>query len=142
KRAVAVFRPRGSRARAHGPDRGRERADRAAGRVVAQRRAVLAPEVDDLQVQPAPALRRIKTAQVLLGPADAAPVREPPPRGEAMDVGVDRERRDTERLREHDARRLAPDAGQRLERLAVARHLPAVLLDELARERGEVPGLR
>ena len=36
----------------------------------------------------------------------------------------------SERLRHHDARGLVPDAGQAFERVEVARHLAAVLVDE------------
>src|SRR3546814_1183107 len=39
---------------------------------------------------------------------------------------------------EHDVGGLAPDTRQALQRLAVARHLPAMLFDELSAERDDV----
>ncbi len=54
----------------------------------------------------------------------------PEPVGDAEDMGVDRERRLAEGGVEHDVGGLAADARQSLERLAVARRLAAVALDE------------
>jgi hypothetical protein len=51
-----------------------------------------------------------------------------------VDVRVDRERRDAERLAQDDARGLAADAGELDELLERARDLPAVLRDELLRQ--------
>src|ERR1044072_814259 len=53
---------------------------------------------------------------------------------DAKDVRVDRDGLLAERDVEHDVRGLAPDAGQRLERLAAARNLSAMLRHESARE--------
>ena len=72
---------------------GGPRADRAAGEVVAARRAVLAAEVDDLQVQRVPGASGKTALEVALGPLDAAAVGEPPAGRQAVDVGVDREGR-------------------------------------------------
>ena len=52
--------------------------------------------------------------------------RDPEAVGEAEDMGVDRDRRFPERGVEHHVRGLAPDPGQRLERLSVAWRLAAV----------------
>jgi len=54
---------------------------------------------------------------------------------------VHRDRRLAEGDVEHDVRRLAPHAGQRLERRPLARHLPAMRLDQDARQRHHVPRL-
>ena len=43
---------------------------------------------------------------------------------------VDRNGRLAERHVEHDVRGLAPDAGQRLQRRALSRHLAAILRDQ------------
>ncbi len=58
------------------------------------------------------------------------------------DVGVDGDRRFAERGVQHDVRGLAADAGQGFQRLAVARHFAAVLLDEDAAGGDQVRGLR
>jgi hypothetical protein len=79
--------------------------------------------------------------EVLLGLLDRLAGREPPARGEPMDVRVDRERRDSERLRHHDARGLVTHAGQALELLERLRHLALVLVDEDLRELRERLGL-
>ena len=57
---------------------------------------------------------------------------------DAENVGVDRDGRLAESDIEHDIRGLAPDAGQRFQRVAVMRNLPAVLGDELLRQRDHV----
>ena len=57
-------------------------------------------------------------------PGQPKPVRHP------EDMRVDGDRRLAEGGVEHDVGRLAPDAGQRFERLAIGRHLAAVLLDQ------------
>ena len=59
---------------------------------------------------------RSRSVRSTLEPSD-----RPQRRGEAVDVRVDRERRHAERLRHHDAGRLVPDAGKRLEELPVRR---------------------
>jgi hypothetical protein len=101
---------------------------------VPARGAEAAAEVDDLQVQPRPALGRERAAQVALGLLDRAAGREIPALREPVDVRVDRERRDAERLAQDDARGLAADAGELDELLERARDLPAVLRDELLRQ--------
>ena len=65
--------------------------------------------------------------EVALDLLDVARARQAPAPGEPVDVRVDRERGHAERLRHHHARGLVADAGQRLERLEVARDLAAVL---------------
>src|SRR5438552_13117321 len=61
--------------------------------------------------------------------------------GDAKDVRVHRHGRLAERGVEHHVRRLAPDARQLLQRLAVLRHGAAVPLEEHLRQRDHVPGL-
>jgi hypothetical protein len=53
-------------------------------------------------------------------------------------VRVDRKRLFSEGRVEHDVRRLAPDAGQRLQLLAGARDFTAILIDQRAAERDYV----
>ena len=60
------------------------------------------------------------------------------PVAHAEDVGVDGNRRLTEGNVEHDVRGLAADAGQRLQRLARARDLAGMLLDQLLRQGHDV----
>src|SRR5207249_6346185 len=96
---------------------GRPRADRARRRIMAQRRAVAAAEVDHLEVELAPGAARKDAAEVALGARGRARARQSPAAREAVDVGVDRERRFAERLREDHERRLPADAGERHERL-------------------------
>ena len=59
----------------------------------------------------------------------------------AEHVRVDGQRRLAEGDIEHDIGGLAADARQRLQRLALARHLAAVLGDQLLRQRDDVLGL-
>ena len=58
--------------------------------------------------------------------------------GDAKDVRVDGQRRVAEGVVEDDVGGLAADPGKRLERLARARHLPAVLLDQDAAGRVQI----
>ena len=58
-----------------------------------------------------------------------------------MDVGVDRERRHTERLGHHDTGGLVADAGERLEEVPVGDDLAAGI-DDLVRRGAQVPSLR
>ena len=78
---------------------GRPRTDRARVLVVPARRAVLAAEVDDLQVALSPLLAREELLQIALGLLDVLARRQSPACGEAVDVRVDREGRLAERLR-------------------------------------------
>jgi hypothetical protein len=54
--------------------------------------AVLAAEVDELEVERAPRVAREELLQIALGLQDVSARREPPARGEPVDVRVDRER--------------------------------------------------
>src|SRR5690606_18870489 len=102
-------------------------ADRARQEVVPAGRAVLATEEDDLEVTVVPGLDRERRLQVTFDLLDVLAHRESPALGEAVDVGVDRERRDAERLRHHDAGGLVADTGEGLEELPVRQHLsPAI----------------
>ncbi len=62
--------------------------------------------------------------------------------GYAKDVRVDSEGRFAERYREHDARRLSPDAGERFELLARFGHSSTVKGDERTRRGDDVLCLR
>src|SRR4051794_36717302 len=84
----------------------RPRADRTLLRLVPSCRAVLPPEVNELQVPLSPLLRRPQLLQILLRLRDVLAARQPPPCREPMNVRVDREGRLAERLRHHHARRL------------------------------------
>jgi len=97
---------------------------------VLARRAVLAAEIDDLQVQRGPALAGEHGLEIVLDLLDGARARQLPAPGEAMDVRVDRERGHVERLRHHHARGLVADAGQRLEQRQIVRDLAAVVPHE------------
>ena len=59
--------------------------------------------------------------------------RKPQAVGEAEDVGVDRHRLMAERHVEHDICRLAANAGQLHEGVAILRHFSAMTLDQKAR---------
>ncbi len=65
--------------------------------------------------------------ELVLDGAHVGAGRETDAIGDAEDVRVDRDRRFAERRVQNDVGRLATDARQRLERIAVARHLAAVL---------------
>ena len=67
--------------------------------------------------------------------------REPGAVRDPEDVGIDGDGRLAEGDVEHDIRRLAADAGKGDERLAIVRHLAVELLDELPRQRDQVPRL-
>src|ERR1051325_10995639 len=108
----------------------RPTADRARFKVVAARRAVLAAEVDDLQMTAAPLVAREELLQIALGLLDRRPVRQAPARCQSMDVRVDGERRLAERLAHDDARGLVADARKPPEAGDVARPPAAVLVDE------------
>jgi len=104
---------------------------------VADGRAVLAAEVDHLEVHAPPRGLGEEALQVALGLHHAAPAREPPARREAVDVRVHREGRLTEGLHHHDARRLVADTGERLEEREVRRHAARVLVQQALCERRE-----
>ena len=72
-------------------------------------------------MQVRPAIAREYLLEVGLGLLDVLALRQAPARGEPMNVRVDRKRRLAEGLSHDHARGLVPDAGQRLERLEVAR---------------------
>ena len=91
---------------------------------------------DVAAVQQQPVMRveqvfgRHAAQQLLLDLARVRAPGEPEPMGDAEDVRVDRHRRLAERAVQHDVGGLAPDARQLLQRLAIARHLAAVLLEQ------------
>ena len=66
---------------------------------------------------------------------DAGAIAEP------ENVRVHRHGTLAERDVQHDIRGLPPHAGQRLQRLAIARYLTAMVLDQLAGELDDVAGL-
>ncbi len=103
------------------------------------RRAVLAAEVDELQMAADPLVLGIERLEIALGLDDVPTARESEALGQAMDVRVHRKRRDSESLRHHDARALVPDAGQRLERLEIGGHVTVVSLEQELRELVDVP---
>ena len=74
----------------------------------------------------------VDSHELVLDRAHCAAGREAGPVRDAKDVRVDRDRRLAERRVQDDVRGLAADAGQRLERLAIARHLAGMLGDEAA----------
>jgi hypothetical protein len=115
-------------------------ADRAGGRIVAARRAVLAAEVGDLQLA-VPVVDREQPLQVALGLGDVARARQPPPASEPVDVGVDGKRGSAEGLSHDHARGLVADARQRFQRLEVGRYFAAVLDEHDLGQRFDRPRL-
>src|SRR5690606_18138283 len=109
-------------------------ADRSASEFLSLCLAPLAAEVDDLQMDLSPARFGEELLEIALRLLDRLPAREPPPRGKAMDVRVDGERRTSERLRDDDARRLVAHARQRFELLEGVRHSAAVCLGDDLRQ--------
>ncbi len=107
---------------------------------MAEGRAVLAAEVDDLQVAVVPPVAGEHRLQIVFGAFHVRPVRQAPSEGESVDVGVDGERRHAEGLRHHDTGRLVTDAGQRLEERPIGQHLSAGV-DDLVGCQPEVLGL-
>jgi cation:H+ antiporter len=121
--------------------RGRPGADRARRQVVSASGAVLAAEVDELKMPPAPVLGSEEPLQVPLGLDHVAGPGESPASRQAVDVRVDREGGLAEGLDHHDAGRLVAHPGQGLEGLEVGRHATGVLLDEDLREAADGPRL-
>ena len=70
--------------------------------------------------------------ELLLDPQRRLARRQAGAVADAEDMGVDRDGRLAEGDVHHHIGGLAADAGQRLQRLAVARHLAAMLVDEHA----------
>src|ERR1700688_3257137 len=87
----------------------RPRTNRARVRLVSARGAVLAAEVDDLQVAASPLLGGDVLREVARVPFDVLRSGQLPAAGQAVDVGVDREGRLAEGLGHDDARRLVAD---------------------------------
>src|SRR5688572_28258950 len=75
--------------RSRPPAAGSPRTDRATRALVAECRAVLAAEVDDLKMKIVPACRRVQLLEIALGLDDVARARQAPPPGEPVDVRVD-----------------------------------------------------
>jgi hypothetical protein len=108
----------------------------------AQGRAVLAAEVDHLEVERAPRFGREHPLQVPLGPLDGHPTGETPARREPVDVRVDRELPAAEGLQAHDRGGLVPYAGESLQRLERIGDRAVVVRDQDPRELRDVPALR
>src|SRR3954471_3398816 len=110
----------------------------------ALRAAGLARETHIASVQDQPVVRVLEEfgwrelEQLLLDHQNVLARRKAGAIGHTKDMRVDRHRLLAERGVQHHVRRLAPDAGQRFQRLAVRRHLAAVLIEELLRERHHV----
>src|SRR5687768_13129476 len=77
--------------------------------VVAARRTVLAPEIDELQVAAAPLVAGEHFLEIALGLFDVLRLRQLPASGEAVDVRIDGERRLAEGLGHDHARGLVSD---------------------------------
>jgi len=60
--------------------------------------------------------------------------------GDAKDVRIHGDRAFAEDFHQHDVCGLAPDARERLQRVALARHFAIVLIDQSLRERDDVFG--
>ncbi len=97
--------------------------------------------VDQCVVGPDPVAARDASAQVALGRLGRPPTAQAEPVRHPEHMGVDRERRDAEGGGEDDARGLAADAGQRLERLPPRRHAPPVAVDQDLGQGLQVPRL-
>ena len=78
-------------------------------------RTKLSPEENDLKVNVAPGLRREKFLEVRFHRLNSLPSRETPATGETKDVGIYRESRNPEELRDDDRSCLVPYAGQRFQ---------------------------
>src|SRR5712692_5282485 len=113
--------------------------DRAVAHVVVPCRAILAAEVDDLQVPLSPFLARKELFQIGLRLPHVLAFRQAPADSEAMNVRVDGEGCLAERLRHDHARGLVPNAWQLLQLVDVARHLASVFIDQCLREPFDVP---
>jgi hypothetical protein len=91
---------------------------------------MLAAVEDDPQVELVPMLAGEELFQIPLSLLDTPPVRQFPPLGEPVNVGVHRERRFAKGLRHHDTRGLVPHPRQRFEFLKRPRHLAAMSLKQ------------
>ena len=109
---------------------GRPRADGARSGVMPLSSAVLAAKEDYLQVEVVPEGLGKQRLEVPLCLFHVLAVREAPALGEAVDMRVDRERRDAEDLRHHDAGGLVADSGQSLELPEALWDLPAMQLEQ------------
>ena len=102
------------------------------------RLADIAPVQDQPVMRAEQELGRDAAHQPVLHCARIGPGREAGAVADAEDMRVHGERRLAEGDVEHDIRRLAPDAGQRLERVAIGGHRAAMALEQQARQRGHV----
>ena len=96
---------------------------------MSERRAVLTPEEDDLEMAVVPGLAAEDRLEITFGPLDRGAVRQPPAGREPMDVRVDRKGRHLERLRHDDTGGLVSDACQRFEKLPVGDDLSPTVDD-------------
>jgi glutamate-ammonia-ligase adenylyltransferase len=112
-------------------------ADRAALEIVPPGGAVLASEVDDLEMTIAPLIGGEEHLEVAFGLDHVARTRQTPAAGEAVDMGVDGKGGMTERLNHHDARGLVPHSRELLERLKILRNFSAVFFQEQHRQRAD-----
>ena len=97
-------------------------------------RAVLAAEVDDLQVQGVPVLGGEQPLAVPFGLRDVLASRQAPAIDQAVDMGVDWEGRHAEVLRHDYLRGLVTDAWELFEGIEVGGDLAAVLVEQYLRE--------
>ena len=81
---------------------------------------MLPTEKNNRQMEPIPIAVRKKALEIPFGAFHRISIREPPARREAVNMGIDRKRRDAESLGHDDARGLVSDPGQGLESIGVA----------------------
>ncbi len=77
----------------------------------------LSTEENDLKVNVAPGFRWKKLLEVCFHRLNRLTSREAPSTGETKDVGIDRESRNAEKLRDNDRCCFVPYAGQRFQLL-------------------------
>lgn len=104
------------------------------------RGAVLPAEKNNRQMEPIPIAVRKKPLEIPLGAFHRLSFRKAPTRREAVNMGIDRKRRDTERLGHDDARRLMPHPGKRLKGRDVRGHFSLVLIHQDLGKRRDISG--
>lgn len=91
---------------------------------------MLPTEKNNRQMEPIPIAVRKKALEIPLCAFHRISIREPPARREAVNMGIDRKRRDAESLGHDDARRFMPYARKRLKGRHVCGHFTRVLIDQ------------